>query len=329
MKYKLLFLIPLNLISISAIKREMITNASMSMTFDNIGPLVEYNQDITISAKLSVTKTFSSVRERLSLGTDDEEGYTYFNTTASHSITSRRSRTITFTLPLSTMFSEHGIYGQVDVLDSSSEIIISRPFYLRPAVPRTIKVQNYLSRYYTVNDVIINITNYDLYHQEKYMFSDFLDYFNVDNYYRLDLSRLKITYDCFAVFPGGNASLHFVDYNHLFPDLDDNSSVPEFDIPLTISQKKTTICFDFPKIMYVNPKTLSMSLVAKPDYLTTKYFYLPVNKKEQLLDQLFTLRVTDFGYGKTSFNWNVRYLNNRGLVGDCTDSDYCVVGEVV
>ena len=79
--------------------------------------------------------------------------------------------------------------------------------------------------------------------------------------------------------------------------------------------------------MYVNPTSLEMSLVAKPGFVATPYFYLPKNKCEELLDQTFTIMVEEFGHGKTRFNWDIKYTNNHRLIGDCSNSDYCVVGE--
>lgn len=328
MKFKLA-LLPVYLLSpVTKGSVTIINNNSIAFNFKTMGPFVEYNDDVSLSGTLSVTKSYSGLRERISIA-EDEDDYSYFYTTASHSMTSRKSRTVTFNLPLSSMLSEYGIRGVVEVLNSSGDVLLNRPFYLMPVSPKTINVSKFLNKDYNVDDVIVNITNYNLYHRESYSFTEFLDYFNVDTYYQLDISQLKMSYTCFESFPGANGVLHFVDYNHLFPYIDDNNDVPEVDIPIRIYQKKKEICFDFPEIMYVNKKTLEMSLVARPGFLPTSHFYLPINKKDQLLDQVFTLQVTDFGFGKTSFNWNMRYLNSRGLVGDCSDSDYCVIGEVM
>ena len=327
MKYNL-FLLPIYLVPTLTGAFEIINNSSMSFTFSVMGPFVEYNEDVTITGKLTSTKTMSGIKERISIA-EDEEDYSYFYTTASHSMSARKARNVTFTLPLSTMLSEYGIKGLIEVLDSSENVLITRPFYLVPATNKTVNVSKYMTRDYNVDAVVVNITNYNLYHRESYRFTNFLDYFNCDNYYRLDLKDLVMSYSCFVDFPGGNASLHFLDYERLFPYIDDNGVVPEVNIPLTITEKKGEICFNFPQTMYVNRHTLEMSLVARPGFLTTSYFYLPINKKDQLIDRVFTLKVKDFGYGKTSFNWNIRYLNSRGLVGDCSDSDYCVIGEVV
>ena len=81
--------------------------------------------------------------------------------------------------------------------------------------------------------------------------------------------------------------------------------------------------------MYVNPQTLDMSLVKYDGFVATKYFYLPINKIDLLLDQIFTIHFDEFGYGKSNFSWDMRYLNNRNLIGDCDNSDYCIKGEIV
>ena len=81
--------------------------------------------------------------------------------------------------------------------------------------------------------------------------------------------------------------------------------------------------------MYVHPETLEMSFIPRDGFVATKYFYLPRNKTKQMLNQLFTLKMEKFGYGQINFSWDVRYINNRNLIGDCNDSDFCVVEEVL
>ena len=162
------------------------------------------------------------------------------------------------------------------------------------------------------------------------MFNKFIDYFNVNSYHRLSLTDFILTYTCDVPTTTGNAYLTFKDYNHVFKDLDDGGEVPEVRIPLTMTYKKNKgVLFAFPSKMYVNPSSLDMSLNIKPGYKETRYFYLPINRRKDLLDQKFTLEVNNFGLNETSFSWDIYYTNNRDLIGDCSNSDYCVVGEVI
>ena len=81
--------------------------------------------------------------------------------------------------------------------------------------------------------------------------------------------------------------------------------------------------------MYVNQKTLEMSLDPGVDLVPTNYFYLPINRCSDLLDQVFTIKFDSFGMNKNKFSWDMRYTNDRDLIGDCRNSEYCVDGEIV
>ena len=171
--------------------------------------------------------------------------------------------------------------------------------------------------------------DYENCHTEEFGFYGFIDYFKVNNYYRLDIHNLYIDYYCFKDFPGGEAYLHFTDYNGVFSLMDSyDPLVPMFDVPLRFLWEPPEIYFLFPETMYVDPTTLQMSLTAKPGLVATHYFYLPRNKLSLLLDQDFYLEVKHLGHSNSYFSWKIRYLTNRNLIGDCDNSDYCVVGEV-
>ena len=80
--------------------------------------------------------------------------------------------------------------------------------------------------------------------------------------------------------------------------------------------------------MYVNEKTLDMSLNPKEGFIPTDHFYLPINKSSDLLDEVFTLTFNHFGHGDSNFTWDMRYTNSRNFIGDCQNSEYCIKGEI-
>ncbi len=298
-----------------------------TLELDPIGPCEEYGNNITLTGTVYNKLGLKNVREKLSVTTSDGL-YSYFATTAAHNVGVKRKAPFILSLPISSLLGKEGIDCKVSVIDSKSEEICSHSFSLKPSSYSKINVKDYLTSYRINNDVVVNPDRYATCHQEEYIFDSFVDFFNEDNYYRLNLRKISLTYSCFQSFPGCTAKLRFTDYNKVFPYLDNDDQIPSFEIPLRYIAENSKVCFDFPELMYVNPKTLEMSLNARPDFKLTRYFYLPINKKELLIDQTFALEVSDFGYDKTSFSWNLTYLNNRNLLGDCNNSDYCVVGEM-
>ena len=332
----LLLLLPLSLLLTSGkIKPELdpidpsrpFDLPDISLSLNPLGPCEEYGTDVSLTGTLTSTNGYTGVRERLSVAPKGGT-YSYFHTTASHDVVKGRPYSVSLPMPIHNMLSSSGIDCKVALLNSSSVEIQSYLFSLKPITKARINVNDYLNTPYKAMDTVIDPDNYGTSNYESVMFDGFIDYFNEDNYYRLNLNKLKFTYSCPKVFPGCNATLNFTDYNNVFPYLSEGDALNNIRIPLRTAVQGSKFYFDFPEQMYVNPQTLEMSIVAKPGYRLTKYFYLPINKKELLIDEVFTLEVRDFGYNKLSFSWTISYLNNRNLIGDCDNSDYCVVGEM-
>ena len=299
----------------------------LTLTINPIGPYVEGNSDVSISVKISAYRSYSNAQVRVYFGIRGED-FSYVYTTPTKSVTNRRTAAASITLPLNSMLTNKGMDGRFEAL-INGVVDKSYPFSLNPVTYPVIPVQDYIDTPYVVDDVVVNPLKYQEQHQESYSFNGFIDYFNEDNYYRLHIDNLYINYSCFRAFPGCTAYLHFIDYNHIFPYLDSGDSIPVVDIPLRVFYEDNAVIFEYPSIMYVDPKTLEMSLTPVSGMVETHQFYLPRNKLSLLVDQDFYLNVTNFGFGQSSFSWKMKYVNNRNLIGDCDSSDYCVVGEVI
>ena len=296
-------------------------------SFSYIGPFEEGANDYTLSGRITPTSNQYDLKERMKVYVIDG---TIVKTEVKdlHDVSKNETYILTFTLPFKSALTKKGLRVEIDFIGLGQGILQSLSFNIKPIQPQRINVRDYYDNYFSVNDIVIDPDNYVSGASEKYKFNQFIDYFNVDSYYRLRLDNIFITYESVKTCPLGSAHIHFVDYLKLFPYLDNDDEVPTFDIPLTATSSINGVFFSFPSIMYVKPQSLEMSLVARPGFVSTKYFYLPVNHCRDLLDQTFTLVVDSFGHNRNSFSWDIRYINNRNLIGDCSSSDYCVVGEV-
>ena len=294
--------------------------------FSCIGPFEKGCDDYVLSGQVTAKKTFVSVVEKMTVTTIDGQ-LIKTEKTKYHTIVKGDSYALTFTLPFKSSLSERGLTFKIEFIEGNDELIQTFSFNLKPIIRKTITAKDYINDYYVVEDIVVDPDNYSKVKDEKFKFDQALDYFNSDTYYRLSLEDVLITYECGLPFPGCIAHLHFVDYLKSFPYLDSENEVPTFDIPLRTITKNNRISFTFPHVMYVKPATLEMSLEARPGFVSTSYFYLPKNRCEEILDQVFSVDVKEFGHGKTSFTWDMRYLNNQRLIGDCSNSDYCVIGE--
>ncbi len=300
--------------------------AGFTTNFSCIGPFEKGCDDYVLSGQVTAKKTFVSVVEKMTVTTMDGQ-LIKTEKTKYHTIVKGDSYALTFTLPFKSSLSERGLTFKIEFINGNDELIQTFSFNLKPIIRKTITAKDYINDYYVVEDIVVDPDNYSKVKDEKFKFDQALDYFNSDTYYRLSLEDVLITYECGLPFPGCIAHLHFVDYLKSFPYLDSENEVPTFDIPLRTITKNNRISFAFPQVMYVKPATLEMSLEARPGFVSTSYFYLPKNRCEEILDQVFSVDVKEFGHGKTSFTWDMRYLNNQRLIGDCSNSDYCVIGE--
>lgn len=293
--------------------------------FPIIGPFDKFAPDFELRGTVMPTKSFSWVRERLSVGVIGES-MTYFSTKAAHSVNINGTYPLTFKLPFSTMLGSKGLMCQISFIDQDSNVIESFSFNIKPKNSQIIRPADYRLTYYSIPDTIVDPDNYGAVVSEAFCFNGFIDYFNIDTYYRLSIDNLYLTYKGIKNFKSSNLFLRFYDYDNLFPGFSTGDSVTIINIPLKTISNNNEIHFQIDSTLYVNPKTLDMSLEAKPDYVLTNYFYLPINHKTDFMDQKFTLVAPSFGYNETYFAWDIRYLTNRGLIGDCDHSDYCVRG---
>ena len=325
---KILFAIPFLAISFlgSAEKDKALTNYVVTY-FSSIGGFAEGCDDYVLEGMVRPLKTMFSLKEKMTVKTTTGM-MIKTQVTKSHATVKNEFYTLTFTLPFKSSLTSIGLNVKIEFLNDSDDVLQDFKFNIKPISPTTINPHNDIDSPFVIEDIVVDPDNYSNVNKEKIGFDQTLDYFNVDNYYLLKLNDAFITYECGLPLPKCIAHLHFVDYLKIFPYLDSDDEVPSFDIPLRTISDLGGIRFAFPTNMYVNPTTLDMSLEARPGFVSTSNFYLPKNRCEELLDQIFTIDVKDFGYGKTSFSWDMRYTNNRRLIGDCSNSDYCVIVEM-
>ena len=298
-------------------------------SFEPIGPFKVNNKDYSLSGSYQSKVNISGVVEKMDVYTNDNVKV-YSENKARHDIVARDTYNLTFTLPLKDWLTKDGISIEINLLNSTNEVIYNiASFNLKPYSKTRVLVKDYLREPYIINDVVVDPDDYSANHQETFLFDGFIDYFNVDSYYRIDLDDIYLTYSCAKPFPNTTGTLSFVDYDKVFPYLDKEKVLTVVEVPIETYENNGKIRFKFKDLMYVDPKTLDMSLVARPGFQLTRYFYLPINKCQKLVDQTFNLVMSDFGYGKINFTWGLRYTNERNLIGNCHNSDYCVVGEVV
>ena len=161
---------------------------------------------------------------------------------------------------------------------------------------------------------------------EIFDFSNTILTFEEATYYYLDITKFKFTYNSLSCPTILKATLKMVDRSRLFPNLAPNRVVF---LPLKINiNKNKEVYFSFANQLFVNPNSLSMSNRNLPGYIATNKFYLP-RKGSKLFDKYkIEFIIDEIGVNKSNFRCTLNYFYNKNLLGDCANSDFCVVGGV-
>ena len=77
--------------------------------------------------------------------------------------------------------------------------------------------------------------------------------------------------------------------------------------------------------LFVNRSNLESSSYYIPGYVESENLFFPVNSKEKFLGSNIELVVNDFGYNKFNLVFDLKYDKAQNLIGNCINSDYCVV----
>lgn len=160
---------------------------------------------------------------------------------------------------------------------------------------------------------------------EKFDFTNFGDYLDIDYYYRLDIHKNVISYPNDCAFKYSNAYLTFNDSDNLFPYLNHQSS-GDIKIPLTMSRNGTTISLRYKNTFYINKRTLQVSDSYHSGFTTTQDFYLPINGRSKFNGKQLYFVLEGFGLDNISTTIPLKYETSKSLVGVCKDGDYCVIG---
>ena len=247
-------------------------------------------------------------------------------------ITPYKKESVTITLPTREYLSENGMHCKLFLVDSeASKIYVEKDFTIYPveSVPECDLSKNKVTTYASLPTQITlkkeNVSSDVI----TYNFSALTDYFKIDNYYRLSISLLKFSISSGIRITDENSYIYLKNPAECFSSLMNNEG--EVKIPINIKQStSTTKYIEFSDTFYVEPSSLKMSLTPKIGYVQTKYFYFPINKLQDVLKQKFIFKLNNVGskYSRVNITFAVDFNTEINLIGDCSNSEYCLVGGV-
>ncbi len=296
--------------------------STLTISTDKFGPFAVYQPDTQLTLNLYSSERRTMIVKFVCGPSKDDLRSLY----TSKTLTFRGSYQTSIRIPTYFYMGYKGLYCRIDLNKTSGESFMSMDFHIYPLTAgANIDVSKYYETGFSVNNVAYQITNNVFYNfAETFSFTDYQDYFSIDTYHRISLSDVSFSSNLRDNLTYSSAEMTFYDVNNIFPYLDHDEN-KYIHIPLTITGRSKSY-FAFKNYMYVDPKTLQMSTTYREGFTQTRYFYLPVNHKQDLLEEYFYIQVLDAGVGKTNITFPVQYLGTTNIIGPCSNSDYCIVG---
>lgn len=304
--------------------------STFSLSSPVYGPYQSYEKDSNLTISISTTSLITySVYGQINF-LDANSIAVATSKSSSVSISKYSSGTLYLAFLTENYLTTSGLKCIFQLLDaSSSSVYLSSTFTIYP-----IKSEHYNPLDYISSGLSLSPTSFCfsgskvVTYAEKYNFSSFLDYFLIDQYYRLIIDQYNFTYSFFKTIKLKSATLFLPSPAMCFSSLPTNDD-GDVEIPLAVSLVNGKMQFSFNQDMYVNPKTLDMAFEPLTGYVKTSYFYFPKNHLVDILNQTFVFSILDVGDNLSCFSWNTYFLSEQSLLGPCNSSDYCVVGGIV
>ena len=301
-----------------------LVNKYIYVTSDLIGPFEKRQDDVDVNFKIvfSNQDITSGIYEQLIVGTPTRPNASVARK-KSHSVTNLQEYTVTFALPLSDLFDEAGITITFRIMCESGQLY-SKSAELYPPSEESINPFDYVSSYYSSKNIVMKFNqNRIVSTRERIIFKNYTTYFQDDIYYRITLDQFSFGYS-YIDEPFIYKSA-YMSFNNKIENL---PFVGGTRIPIKLEKSGTKISFSFSNTMYVEPKTLMMSILPVPTFRATNNFYLPRNKREEMNGLQLTFCINGFGYSRTNITWTMTHDPSSNKIGHCQDSEYCVVGGV-
>jgi len=305
-----------------------VTKYQFSSTVYGPFSLYHENQNLVISVS-STSLLNQEVYGQITILNENNQS---ISQSKSNNVVISKYQTKTMIISLLTQFflGSDGMKVVFNLIDANnSNVLVTSKFDIYPTKVETFDPTDYSQSEISLFSTCFEFVNSGVVaHQEQFIFDDFLDYFLIDTYYRLLISQYRFRYQFFSELIYENAYLILPDIFATFSSISPND-LGQIIIPLFLSKEEQNYVIKFPENMFVNPKTLEMSLTPKDEYLNTKYFYLPPNHLKDLHGTEFTFVIKGLGANQLTFLWTTSFLAYQGLIGSCADSDYCVIGGIV
>lgn len=290
-----------------------------------IGPYESFEQDTDISFSYKLNKSMSNVIETLKVRNAKTNQTYYTISKASHKLTKNVLHEVTFPLKTHLYLGNDGLNIQIDI-KSNDETLLFKNAIIYPKENKTIYVsKDNVARLQSKNvgfEMTAKDTNYVY---DDFNFYDLENYQFFDLFYGFGLSPFSFLYNS-ENLNYKSAQLSFSDKSNVYKNMSHQNGRINLQLDI-INQGKAKI-FKYHNQLYVNRVNLDISDYYIPGYEETEELFFPVNSKENFAGTEFEIVINECGYNKYNLVFNLTYDDQHYLIGNCFQSDYCIIGEV-
>lgn len=161
--------------------------------------------------------------------------------------------------------------------------------------------------------------------KEKLVFYNFVDQYISNYYQKIDLGDFYIVKE--GGFPKtlkfGEAYFSITNRNGAFDGIARNQE--NAIIPLTFMKNGDTYALSLKEKLYVHPLSLQMSTIPHQYYVETKHIYFPRNEKRYEGEYQCSIVLKEFSSDSNTFVTHFKYKSLLNVLGNCRNSEYCVI----
>lgn len=161
--------------------------------------------------------------------------------------------------------------------------------------------------------------------QEKFYFNETSLICNESSKAYIDISNIYFKYDFLDKLSSDSCIARILDINKyftLFPRVNDFAY-----IPLSLKQVEDKYYMKF-QGLYANAETLECSTIQYAGFRPCDKLYIPLSKIKQVKPFQFEISLYQLGISRITIHLAVSYYPTGNLIGDCSNSEYCLVGGV-
>ena len=226
-----------------------------------------------------------------------------------------------YTIPSARFNTESGIIIKVGVQYSGSYIALLEKT-IKPISKNNINPLNYRSSPYVIKERSFYFNETVV--EESFLFDEYRDYVECDEYYRLLFANLTFKYHYPTSLTYQSARIKFMDKYNLYPLINkDGDGYTSVDITLRNYDDKVAIEVNN---LFYNPVSLETN--DKGSGNKSRYLFVPKGRGKQISEYEFIIEVNEIGINKTSFTHSLETSVSPFFLGNCEDADYCVIGGV-